>query len=325
MDSQKQRSTFNVRDRDTSPNGVENRKPLPRDGKDSTHFRSRSLSPTRRSPESFPESVAEALKKASPRPSILRHSSKDSEGNEEEDNRAQDEFSVSKKVAQRTAETKAQRLSRDLGIQSAPGSKYSSPVSSPPPSPPPEEQYKTSIDFQNIPLEKLQTKRSRYGIEDETESEVSDRGDEERPDKKKKRNRFHKAARRLIDRHTTKDTKKLFKVPAMSSQSSLQSGQVTPEVDRDPQDYVPKPKEFREGVLSSLLRLYNEQGIGAAASQSLEHVRGDRRGTSGESLPFSDILSPGRDTPEQRKATGIETPRRPKWYDKEPSPSLRHP
>ena len=323
MDSKKQRSTFNVRDHSASPAKKENIKPLPRVRRNSSHPRAGTASPAHVSPPIFPENVSEALKRSSPRPSILRQSSNDSNGNgdgSEEDEEQEDAFSVGKAVAQRTAQSRAQRLSRDLGIRSAPGSKRNSPISSPPPSPPPAEQYKTPLDFENIPLERLETKRRRYGIEDDTESDDSD----DDKSHKKKHNRFYKAAQRLIKRHTVKDARTLFRVPAMSSQSSLRSGQVTPEAERDQHDYVPRPKEYNEGILSSIMRLYNEQGVGGAtSSHPLQSIRSNRHAGSRESLmgSLASPFSSGRVTPDRKNRSGQTTPKHQKWYYKEPSPS----
>ena len=329
MDSRKQRSTFNVRDHSASPpkrelredTRKENIKPLPRARRNSIHSRVGSASSSaQRSPPSFSEEVDEALSKTSAKPSILRNLSRSSNGSQNSDDEGEDhenEISRGKAVAQRTAQTRAQRLSRDLGIKSAPGSKLNSPASSPPPSPPPEEQYRTPIDFESIPLERLETKRRRYGIEDETESEGSD--DEETH--KKKKNRFYEAAKHLVKRHTAKHERTLFRVPAMSSQTSLRSGQLTPDIEKDPNHYVPRPKQYREGILSSIMKLYNEQRPGATPSKHpLEHTR---HVASKESLLGSIIspLSSGRVTPDPKKKSGQTTPKHQKWYYKDPSPS----
>ncbi len=323
IDTRKQKSTFNVRDHTASPPRKENKKPLPRTRRDSLQARAGNASPAHRSPPNLTKIVTEALEKASPRPSILRHASNDSNGSRsgsDEDVEQGHQRSVGKAVAQRTAQSRAQRLSRDLGIRSAPGSKRTSPVSSPPPSPPPEDQYKTPIDFDSIPLERLETRRRRYGIEDDTESEESN----EDHAHKKKHNRFRKAARRLVKRHTAKDARHPFRVPAMSSQTSLRSGQVTPEAAKDPNDYVPRPKDYHEGILSSLMRLYNGPLPGAASSSHpLQHTRNNLRSSSKESLlrSFASPFSSGRVTPDQRSQSGQTTPKHQKWYYKDPSPS----
>lgn len=332
MDTRKQKSTFNLRDHSVSPPKrdardealKENIKPLPQARRNSSYTRVGRASAIDRSQSTFTQEVSDALQRTSTKPSILRQSPRDSDdgdGGSDEDEDQEDRLSMPKAVAQRTAQTRAQRLSRDLGIKSAPVSQHNSPTSSPPPSPPPEEQYKTPIDFNNIPLERLKSKRRRYGIEDETESE-GEGSDDERAHETK-HNRFYKAAKRLVKRHTAKDDQGLFRVPAMTSQTSLRSGQITPEVERDPEDYVPRPKEFHEGILSSLMKLYNQERPGAVPpDHPLDQTRGNRRVRSRESLLGSvrSPLSSGRATPEQKQQSGQTTPKHQKWYYKNPSP-----
>ena len=326
MDTKKQKSKFNVRDHSSLPMG-EPTKPLPRDGRrDSTSSRSRSRSPMARMRTS--QEVSDALKKSPiPKPSVLKRSSSDvSEKDvngldgvaEETDYNDMDQHSFGKVIAERTALSKAQRLSRDLGIKSAPGSQLPSPARSPPPSPSLSDQ--PPLNLEDIPLERLTSRRQKYGIEDDTESEDSDDAQS-----LKKRTRFHNAARRLIRRHTGKDTRHhLFRVPAAAwSQTSLRSGQVTPQYERDHEDYVPRPKAYNEGILSSLLRLYNDQDSGATKSSHLIQNISRRLSASKESSfktsdkPATEASS-GAVTP---TTSGQATPKHQKWYYKDPSPS----
>lgn len=234
-----------------------------------------------------------------------------------------DDQSFGKAVAQRTAQSKAQRLSRDLGIKSAPGSRLPSPERSPPSSPPASQQHRPSLDLEDIHLERLTSRRQKYSIEDETDSEESDEGQTH----KKKRSRFQNTARRLIRQHTGKEARySLFRqAAASSSQTSLQSGQITPDYERDHVDYVPRPKAYNEGILSSLLKLYNEQGVGGDTlshplrsldrrfAGSKESVRGGKHAagaSSGETTPTT-----------SKEASGQTTPKHQKWYYKDPSAS----
>ena len=223
MDIKKQKATFNLRDHDTE----ESKKLLPR-AKRRNSNRSRSQSPVSRG--SFSQDVNEALK--SLHAGSNEKDLQDMVGVTEEDvHDNTDGHSFNKAIAQKTAQTKAQRLSRDLGIKSAPGSQLPSPIRSPPPSPPASDQRRTSINLEGIPLERLTTRRQKYSIEDDTDTDESDDGQRH----KKQKGRFHKAARRLIRRHTGTDAyHSLFRVPAAaSSQTSLRSGQITPEHERD--------------------------------------------------------------------------------------------
>ena len=331
MDTKKQKSKFNVRDHSSLPT-EEPAKPLPRDGRrDSTHSGSRSRSPLARS--SISQEVSDALRKPpTPKPSVLKRSSSDfSEKDvngldgfvEEANYNDMDQLSFGKVIAERTALSKAQRLSRDLGIKSAPGSQLPSPAISPPPSPFLSD--RPSLNLEDIPLERLTSRRQKYGIEDDTESEECDDGQSH----KKKRTRFHSAARQLIRRHTGKDTRHhLFRVPAAaSSQASLRSGQITPEYERDHEEYVPRPKAYNEGILSSLLRLYNDQNASAAkSSHPIQHL--SRRFSASRESSFSignkqaTEASSGAVTPTKYKsASGQTTPKHQKWYYKDPSPT----
>ena len=327
MDTKKQKSKFNVRDHSSLPTD-EPAKPLPRDGrKDSTHSRSRSRSPMTKS--SVSQEVSEALKKSpTPKPSVLKRSSSDfSEKDvkgldgvaEETEYNDMDHHSFGKVIAERTALSKAQRLSRDLGIKSAPGSQLPSPARSPPPSPSSSDQ--PPLNLEDIPLERLTSRRQKYGIEDDTESDESDDGQSH----KKKRTRFYNAARRLIRRHTGKDIRHhLFRVPAAaSSQTSLRSGQVTPEYERDHEYYIPRPKAYNEGILSSLLRLYNDQDAHPAkSSHPIQNLTRRFSASKESSFKIGDKqeaeASSGAVTP---TASGQTTPKHQKWYYKDPSPS----
>lgn len=325
MDTQKQKSTFNVRDH-SSPPTDEPSKPLPKATRsDSNYTRSGSVSPKRRS--SISHEVSEALKNLpTPKPSVLKRSSSDVsekdvnglDGVVEEDDDNMDEQAFGKAMAERTALSKAQRLSRDLGIKSAPGSQLPSPARSPPPSPSGSDQ--PPLNLEDIPLERLTTRR-KYGIEDDKD----DTDSEERGDgqiHKKKGNRFHNAARRLIRRHTGKDAGfNLFRIPAAaSSQTSLRSGHITPERERDYEHYVPRPKAYNEGILSSLLRLYNEQDAGAVSSSQPLQSLNPKFSASKDSL-FG-APSSGAATPSTSKAaSGQATPKHQKWYYKDQSPS----
>lgn len=221
--------------------------------------------------------------------------------------------------SQQTAQDRAERLSRMMGSSSAPGSRTASPyrlspLRSPPPSPPPERQDPPPLDLENLPLEKLHSRRT-YGIEDENDE---DDNHQREPSPPKKRNPYFDAASRLVGHHTTKGFKKdrderlhhPYKVSAPPS--PLRSGQVTPIQEQRDRDYVPRPKEYREGYLSSILKLYKEQGVGSALSQTPigNAVRGRRPSSASSVIPSQEKrdLSPA--------SSGVTTPKakREKWY-----------
>ena len=210
-----------------------------------------------------------------------------------------------------------------MGIKSAPGSQLPSPERSPPPSPPASQQNRPSLNLDDIPLERLTSRRHKYSIEDDTDSGVSD----EEQTHKKKRSRFQNTARRLVRQHTGKEARySLFRQPAASSsQTSLRSGQITPDYERDHVDYVPRPKAYNEGILSSLLKLYNEQGVGVdTLSHPLQTL--DRKFAAGKEAVrggkhATGASSDGTTPTSSKEASGQTTPKHQKWYYKDPSPS----
>ncbi|KAL9622180.1 MAG: hypothetical protein Q9204_008050 [Flavoplaca sp. TL-2023a] len=208
-----------------------------------------------------------------------------------------------------------------MGSSSAPGSRTASPyrlspLRSPPPSPPPERQDPPPLDLENLPLEKLHSRRT-YGIEDENDEDDNHQPESSPP---KKRNPYFDAAARLVGHHTTKEFKKdrderlhqhhPYKVSAPPS--PLRSGQVTPIQEQRDRDYVPRPKEYREGYLSSILKLYKEQGVGSALSHTPigNAVRGRRPSSASSIIPSQEKRDPSP------ASSGVTTPKvkREKWY-----------
>ena len=180
--------------------------------------------------------------------------------NEKEEDKDEGDV-VGKLFSEKSAFERAQRLSRVVGTQSEPATRRTSPnrspARSPPPSPPPEQAQNLPIDLSDIPLEKLETKRTKYGIEDDSEDEVENNA----KSRSKVRSKVLKSAKRLAKRPVGWSPK-LFNVHDITP--PLQSGQTTPIAERDPEHYVPRPKQYREGYLSSLMKLYDQQGVGAA-------------------------------------------------------------
>lgn len=354
LDTANQRAPFDVRDDTNAPSKP---KPLSRRGS-GVFRRNNSMTPScRRSSSEKSEDIADETARAPvPKagPSNMRLPSSDSplgvawnskngkenveeaqgETNDQDEDESEDiEEAPAKALSQKSAQDRAERLSRMIGTHSAPGSRYTSPqrarrtvVRSPPPSPPREGQGDMPIDLNDLPLEKLETKRTRYGIEDDSDEE--EEGDTERkpPKKKKRTNHFFRGAARLIARSQQSH--------GGAESPEPRSGAQTPIYERDPDHYIPKPNEYREGYLSSLLKLYDREGLGSAISHipsgPVGAARAARRSSSG--LP---LLSPASqdgqtDTPAQTPNTtpagsptssGTTTPKqkRRKWYHKSPA------
>jgi hypothetical protein len=87
----------------------------------------------------------------------------------------------------------------------------------------------------------------------------------------------------------------------------LQSGQVTPVEERDPETYVPPPEQYRGGVLSSLLKLY----VAGEATHTDDHGH-PRHGTKGNSDSGTGTHTPG--SPESSDYGSPKHRKSPKWY-----------
>lgn len=348
LDTSNKRAAFDLRD-DTNP--TPRPKPLPR-ARSNTVRRSTSPSAARAASPDKSLDIAESSARApvpKPKPSIMRLPSSDSDSGEngsrtdeeEEEDKGdadegeEDEKAVGKAISQQTAQNRAERLSRMVGSHSAPGSRYSSPqrpqktfVRSPPPSPPPEGEKQLKLDLSDIHMESLERRRTKFGIEDDTDEDNEKDSETSSLQKgKKTASRFYRRAARSIAHQKSSRIPGLFRVHAETSPTS---GVETPMYERDPNHYVPKPKEYREGYLSSLLKLYNEQGAGIA----LSHIpsghdaitrAAHRRDSGAQSLIGS--TASGATTPAQTPATspaGSQTssgattpkPKHQKWYYK---------
>ena len=322
MDEKNHRSSFEVRDENSPPNGGLTMKPMPRARVNPGHSRSSSAASSLHPLDSaLSKDITDSRDPSSahkPRPSIMRApSSSDSEMTDvtsELHGKANDEQAEEKAFSQQSARDRAERLSRRLvGSHSAPGSKVPSPTRKRSRSPSPFQALHNAINLNDIPLHQLQTRR-KYGIEDDTDE---DEDEEEEDNNEKPPNnryqRFQAAARRLVKHHTHKDKGKLFRVEA-----PLRSGQITPASDRDPEEYVAPPKEYREGFLSSILKLYNEEGVGSAIANipsGLDALKvGHHRNPSRESLVRSGAASVTSASPSSSGTTTPTRTKRPKWY-----------
>ena len=224
---------------------------------------------------------------------------------------------ASKALSAQSAQQRAEKLSRSVGIRSAPGSRTTSPhkihgpkieplrepVQSPPASPSLNGRQ-PKLDFSDIPLERLLSKRN-YGIEDESEEDDDEDGGKSKREKITKR--FQHAAESITNHHGSSHPRPWFKFHA--HEPVLKSGQTTPIAERDPNDYVPRPRQYRAGALGSLMKLRDQAGTGAATAgiplgletspdprhrgSSISTVPGlGSENISPTSTPFSSISSP---------------------------------
>ena len=270
----------------------------------------------------------------SERPPKVTTNDDDDEDSKEQGNSGDDVSTRAKKeYSGVAARERAETLSRNVGSASKVPT-FTLPNASPPGSPQPAAQDQPDLDISEIAMKDLRP-RKRFGINDvETESDVSDEESKEvevnAHNKKKqstlgvKLKTYRRAAKRLVNHHTRSNRRSnhspssLFRVPAQDPE--LRSGQTTPVYDRDPDTYVPQPNQYREGYLSTILRLYREQG----AETSLANIRNrgssflHSRNSSHENL----IRSPGSGGEGTISPTpsGQTTPKKQKtkWYYKNP-------
>ncbi len=241
----------------------------------------------------------------SPRPSNRRVSSTDSDISDlmmkiPGKDRVMDERAVQMALSQQAAQNKAQRLSRLVNSHSAPASRINSPKGSRSNSPGRMGLAGTPLDLNNIPMRSLE-RRKHYSIEDDT-----DEDDEmERPASAKKPNKWIIAAQKYVRWLRPRDPHALTSVEA--HEPPLPSGQVTPLCERDPHTYVPRPRSYREGVLSASLRLMHEQG-GRPTLDTIPGGPGPVEASSSRDHPAASPPSSGASTP---------APKHQKWYYKD--------
>ncbi|KAI9799758.1 MAG: hypothetical protein M1833_003877 [Piccolia ochrophora] len=301
LDPQNQRATFNLRDRSQSP---------PRSEHAAALYEELYRLSSRRAAESNDDSQEDQGMQR-PRGSLNRSNSDVSEFDDisevdEEDH--EDHEDHGKHNSQSSAQARAQRLAKTVGSQSAPVSTHHTPLHSPPRSPPrsppPGGPNGMPVHNDDIPMVDLE-KRQRH-VDADTESE------EEDEPRKRHRGRSTSEAHQLVRMHTMRARD--HDPESRRNSTETASGYGTPQVDRDPHDYVPPPNQYRGGILASLLKLYNASGnvIGGMPSGPGFNPAGYRHG-SDDSRRVSPAHSP--DTP---GSSGTATPRgkNQKWYNK---------
>ena len=363
LDAANQRTAFDLRDDTDAPP-----KPRPRSKPkldEGIFQRNRDSWSSRRSNNEKSEDITDETARApvaKARPSIMRLPPSDSDWDErfgdpggkenqkkvekmqsesDEDEEDEDGDDFAKAFSQKSAQDRAQRLSRLMGSHSAPGSRYTSPqrskkivVRSPPASPPSDGDGEMPLDLNDLPLEKLESRRTKFGIEDDTEDDEGQEEEEvdteKEPRKKRKvSNRLFGGALRLFKQQSRGESSK--QSGNRDQPQEIPSGMQTPIAERDPDNYVPRPTEYREGYLSSLLKLYDQEGLGSAISHIPSGPTGAARAVAKRSTSVTPLLGQGEDiaadTPTQTPVTtpggspvssGATTPRQKhqKWYYK---------
>ncbi|KAI9838388.1 MAG: hypothetical protein M1819_005657 [Sarea resinae] len=203
-----------------------------------------------------------------------------------------------------SAQERAQRLATLVGSHSAPGSRRTSLDLSGQSSPIPSGPNGLPVRIDDIPLMNLNEKKV-----DEYDS------DDDLPKKTRKRADTAEA-HKLVRAHTRKEPSNVLRTERPAP--GLRSGASTPIEERDPENYVPPPPQYRGGILSSLLKLYNAPGQGIPGGPGLppHHYRQ----TSMETINTITPSSNGSPT-ESGATSGATTPKRQKWYHKSPNQS----
>jgi hypothetical protein len=283
-DSTNKRSNFPLQDRSLT---------IPESPKKTSPSHSRNSSVTgvlRRTPESEKDNpfadpkISPVLK---PRPSLLRNNSSHDQADEDIEEFNEKAFSAL------AAQERAQRIASLVGSHSAPASRRNSLEDSDDDETPPRPHNPYPVRIDDIPLVEMDSRRAYDGAGSE-----SDEDDLEKQ-KGKPRASTTSEAHKLVRAYTRKHRSEGLRMPAEPS-PGLVSGQVTPTEEQAlTENYVPRPQQYRGGVLSSLLKLYH-----APQGQS---TRGSdvSRGSTGSP---SQNATPG--------SSGTTTPRtkQQKWY-----------
>ena len=157
------------------------------------------------------------------------------------------------------------------------------------------------IDFNNIPLERLKRRRTKYGIEDDSDEDLEEGGKKTRVRKVGKRIRI--AAKRLYRDLDLPELSSLFRD---SANDGIKSGQTTPGGLLSARTQIDSPKDY-SSIISSMLRLH---GFGPEQGTEL-HMLYDKLPNE---TPYTSPTASGASTPTGRSKV-------PKWHQKSPSTS----
>ena len=293
-DAANQRSSFPLRDRSISPHTITQ----PKHTKTSpAHSRSSSANTVQRhmpdQEEENPFLDPELSPLFKPRPSVLRNNSSITAELEDVDEYNEKAFSAL------AAQERAQRIASLVGSHSAPASRRTSfeedvDEAYAPLKPTGTRGYPVRLD--DIPLMEMDSKRTYDGA-----GLDSDEDDLERNNKGKGKPSSSSEAHKLVRQHTRDHRSHRLRMPSEPA-PGLVSGQVTPTEERIEDEYVPRPQQYRGGVLSSLLKLYNApQGTRSRRGSDESTASPSHNGTGTGSLGSS-----GRSTPKSKAA---------KWYN----------
>lgn len=264
------KSSFPLQDNSVSPPALKGPKGVKMSPSHSRNNSSTNLS--RHAPETEKENAFSDPRDSpvlKPKPSVLRNNSAGSfmEGLDGIDETNEKAFSAL------AAQERAQRIASLVGSHSAPASRRNSLD---------EDEdvdaiQRLPIRLDDIPLVELENKRTFDGIP----FEESD--DDDLQHRRKPKASSSSEAHKLVRAHTRKHRSDGLRMPS-EPEPGLVSGQVTP-IEDIPEDYVPRPNQYRGGVLSSLLKLYN-------AHEGHHSRRGSETSTGSPSTNSSGVTTP---------------------------------
>ncbi|KAK1973732.1 hypothetical protein LZ30DRAFT_787543 [Colletotrichum cereale] len=142
----------------------------------------------------------------------------------------------------------------------------------------------------------IDTVNNPFGDDEEADkitglSTAVDGADDRRRVRSRPRKNSHMDAENLVRSHT-KRAKKNERGPndyfKYHQPSGIRSGTVTPTLEQSyAHDYVPPPKQYQGGILSSLLKLYNENGSGGSSGRNTPGANTPGTATPNHSPPGS--------------------------------------
>jgi hypothetical protein len=287
-DATNKRSNLPLLDKSVSPDGAisipKNTKISPSHSRNTSSTSSLWRTPEQEKDNPFADPTGTGSPVNKPRASLLRSNSSYTYDVEDVDEYNEKAFSAL------AAQERAQRIASLVGSHSAPTSRRNSVD---------EDEDEDGIDrsrltrnngypvrVDDIPLADMDSRRTYDGAGFESDDDLENQ-------RGKPKASTTSEAHKLVRAHTRKQRSDGLRLPSEPA-TGLVSGQVTPTEEQIfSEEYVPRPQQYRGGVLSSLLKLYNapqdspsRRGSDVSASPSHSHS-GATPGSSGTNTPRS--------------------------------------
>jgi len=157
------------------------------------------------------------------------------------------------------------------------------------------------VRIDDIPLVDMHTSKTYDGAGFDIDEDDLEKGNK-KPPKVSTTTEAHK----LVRAHTRKHGSGSWMRRQKESQPGLVSGQTTPTEEQTSTEYIPRPQQYRGGVLSSLLKLYNSPNPGSRATSRRGSTESMEEGSPSMTGTTLSLGSSGTVTPKSRQA---------KWYN----------